>query len=448
MSGGGGKSPKKCGLVELLVFLGALASGTLCSIMSKNMMNLTGAGIAGEVERFEKPIFQTFGMFIGMLFALPIHWAVLALRLPFPGYDHGEDAALPVSVHDAATPGEKTRLVQKQGGGRPVPPAVPLSMYFFLAIPAGFDLVATALCMMGLRYLPVSIYQMLRGSGIIFVAIMKQSFLGDKLFSFQWVGIAYNVFSVLLVGAVAMLGGAPDDEEGDEAGSSVGLGVFLIILGAFVQALQYVFEEKVMSMDVPAPPLLLIGMEGFWGTVLCLAVAYPLVYYLPGTDHGSYEDPFNTWYMLMHSRTIQAAFVVYFFTIFAYNFLAVMVTFLLNSVWHAILDNFRPITIWTADLALFYCLAPSLGEEWTRYSWMQVAGLFVLLYGTAVYNAPNPGSVKLRGEWFSLGLDYGAEYDGLEAEAAAAAEDEGFQGRMLEKRTMSSFRGELAANLR
>merc|ERR1711966_614027 len=97
------------------VFLGALASGTLCSIMSKNMMNLTGAGIAGEVERFEKPIFQTFGMFIGMLFALPIHWAVLALRLPFPGYDHGEDAA---------------------------PPAVPLSMYFFLAIPAGFDLVA------------------------------------------------------------------------------------------------------------------------------------------------------------------------------------------------------------------------------------------------------------------------------------------------------------------
>ena len=113
-----------------------------------------------------------------------------------------------------------------------------------------------------------------------------------------------------------------------------------------------------------------------------------------------------------------------------------------------ILDNFRPITIWTADLALFYCLAPSLGEEWTRYSWMQVAGLFVLLYGTAVYNAPNPGSVKLRGEWFSLGLDYGSEYDRLEAEAAAAAEDEGFQGRMLEKRTMSSFRGELAANLR
>ena len=44
-------------------------------------------------------------------------------------------------------------------------PETPIWMYFFLAIPALFDLGATALCMMGLRYIPVSIYQLLRGSG-------------------------------------------------------------------------------------------------------------------------------------------------------------------------------------------------------------------------------------------------------------------------------------------
>lgn len=512
MSGGGG-GQKKCGLTELLVFLGALVCGTLCTIMSKNMMALRGTGITGEDERFEKPIFQTFGMFLGMLFALLMHFAVLALKIPFPGYDHGDAAAAtPASVYGAASPGEKTRLVQKQGG-RPAQAAVPASMYFLLAVPACFDLVATALCMMGLKYVPVSIYQLLRGSGksmgegvvvgeghqvtsfnfstcggdvavasveflspifvleryatsvltlrlaprsirlptnglagIIFVAIMKQYFLGDKLYSFQWVGIGFNLLSVFMVGSVAVLGGGGDEDV--EGGSSVGLGVFLVILGAFVQALQYVFEEKVLSMDVPAPPLLLIGMEGFWGTLLCLTVAYPLVYYLPGTDHGSYEDPFNTWHMVMNSTTIQIAFAVYFFSIFFYNFLAVLVTFLLNSVWHAILDNFRPITVWIADLVLFYCLSPSLGEEWTTLSWLQVGGMAVLLYGTAVYNAPNAGSVSLRGEWYSLCLDYSAEYDVLQAEAAAEVEEDGFKGRMLEKRTMSSFRGELAANLR
>ena len=49
-----------------------------------------------------------------------------------------------------------------------------------------------------------------------------------------------------------------------------------MMAGAFVQSVQFVFEEHVMKMDVPAPPLLLIGMEGFWGTVLSIAVMYPI----------------------------------------------------------------------------------------------------------------------------------------------------------------------------
>lgn len=290
-------------------------------------------------------------------------------------------------------------------------------------------------------------------TGIIFVAIMKQSILGDKLHNFQWVGIFLNVISVFMVGSTAILaeGGSGDDSEltdDGESNSNALYGVCMVLLGAFVQALQYVFEEKVMAMDIPAPPLLLIGMEGFWGTVFCVLVAYPIVYYLPGDDHGSYEDPWNTWYMIANNTTIQIAFAVYFFSIFFYNFFAVLVTFLLNSVWHAILDNFRPITVWIADLVIFYCITQALGEQWTAYSWVQVAGMAVLLYGTAIYNAPNAGSISLQGEWFSLGLDFRKEYEALKEEEAAQQMDDEFQGRMLNKRTMSSFRGDLAANLR
>ncbi len=289
--------------------------------------------------------------------------------------------------------------------------------------------------------------------GIIFVAIMKQSILGDKLHSFQWVGIFWNVISVFMVGSTAILaeggtGGDSDDALDSDSSSTAIWGIFFVLLGALVQALQYVFEEKVMAMDIPAPPLLLIGMEGFWGTVFCLLVVYPVVYYLPGDDHGSYEDPWNTWYMICNNTTIQIAFGVYFFSIFFYNFFAVLVTFLLNSVWHAILDNFRPITVWIADLVIFYCITQALGEEWTVYSWVQVAGMVVLLYGTAIYNAPNAGSISLKGEWFSLGFDYSDEYEAIKEEEAAQQMDDEFQGRMLNTRTMSSFRGELAASLR
>ena len=64
---------------------------------------------------------------------------------------------------------------------------------------------------------------------------------------------------------IATAGGGDEDIEGNKTGHTTEeslMGVILMMAGAFVQALQFVFEEHVMTMDVPAPPLLLIGMEG------------------------------------------------------------------------------------------------------------------------------------------------------------------------------------------
>jgi drug/metabolite transporter (DMT)-like permease len=411
----------RCGVFELGIFLAAIVSGTACSICSKTMMELHSVGLDGAVEQFSKPIFQTFGMFVGMMFGLLMHWAVLLFKIPFPGYEHECPTPTTIPTTGAVSYGsiasEKDKLLSSQiAASSTFPVKTPVWMYFFLAVPSIFDLGATALCMMGLRYLDVSIYQLLRGSGIIFVALMKQNVLGDRLYRFQWVGVFWNVVSVCLVGATAILNSSEDDEIDSTKALA---GVILVMSGAFVQALQFVFEEKVMTMDdAAAPPLLLIGMEGLWGSALCLLIVYPLAYGIPGDDHGSYENPYNTYSMFMNSPTIQWSFCIYFFTIFAYNLFAVLVTFLLNSIWHAILDNFRPITVWLTDLVIFYVVIETgdFGEPWTKYSFVQLLGMSVLLYGTAVYNAPNAGSLRLEGQWYSMGLDMREEYTEIELE--------------------------------
>ena len=181
---------------------------------------------------------------------------------------------------------------------------------------------------------------------------------------------------------------------------------------------------------------------GLWGTLLCVFVLYPLAYSMPGPDHGCIENPFNTVAMIRNSTAIQEMFVLYFVSVFAYNVLGVLVTCILNSVWHAILgtldtqacpsclacgcislvhvclavciDNFRPVSVWGTDLFIFYAISRSFGEPWTKWSYLQLLGMFVLLYGTAIYNAPNQGSLLLRGQWFGCFLDYSVEYDELE----------------------------------
>ncbi len=137
-----------CGLLELLLFSGALVAGTACSLTSKILLSMQSVGMTGETEDFSYPLFQTFGMFIGMTAALGIHFLVKWYKIPFPGYIHQNADGLHVDM---------------KGNACDAPKPIPTWMYFILFFPSVFDLTATTLCMYGLRYVNVSIYQMLRG---------------------------------------------------------------------------------------------------------------------------------------------------------------------------------------------------------------------------------------------------------------------------------------------
>jgi hypothetical protein len=205
MSGGGGGSSlsniSSCGTSEIFLFVFAVFFGTFTSICSKTMMSMSGTngtyvpmnaddddddvtmmggmmemeGMVPHIEPFSKPLFQTFGMFVGMLFGLVMHALVVRYGVPFPGYDHGTNRRVSAMIvttsssssagavvgDDDAAPNEATSLVIGKNGGNggnggggetsfddydyDDASVIPTSMYFLLAIPAVFDLAATAL---------------------------------------------------------------------------------------------------------------------------------------------------------------------------------------------------------------------------------------------------------------------------------------------------------------
>lgn len=115
---------------------------------------------------------------------------------------------------------------------------------------------------------------------------------------------------------------------------------------------------------------------------------------------------------------------------------------MLSSVWHAILDNFRPITVWVTDLVIFYYINPFFGEKWTQFSYLQIGGMAVLLYGTAIYNAPNDGSLILEGQWWAFGIDLSEEYDAIRREQEEEDVDAKWEAKQQEfkVRKYSSFK--------
>jgi hypothetical protein len=118
--------------------------------------------------------------------------------------------------------------------------------------------------------------------------------------------------------------------------------------------LQFVFEEKVMTADAfQVPPLLLFGMEGFWGTLICSVVLTPIAMWIPGPDNGSFESPYTTWALLANTWSLQVMFALYIGTIFAYNLFAVLST-LLRRMSYCDLSGY--LCAMSSLLITFWCL--------------------------------------------------------------------------------------------
>ena len=262
----------------------------------------------------------------------------------------------------------------------------------------------------GLLYVTVSIFQLVRASLLIFTALAKYM-LGDTITKYMWVGIVTNTVAMLLVGSTAFLMPA---SAANKSGRAPYIGVLWILGSCALQGMQYVFEEKVMRIEGP-PPLMVVGLEGMWGSLLMMPILIT-AYYCPGTDprpghpEGSVENIWDSLVMLQNSPMCCYMVVAFFFSVGGYNIFCVFVTHVLNSIWHSILDNFRPISVWGSDLALYYFISHrTLGEPWFSFSYLEVIGLALMLFGTSIYSG------KLRVPSWERAGDY----------ASLDAEDEG-----------------------
>merc|ERR1712228_905949 len=104
-----------------------------------------------------------------------------------------------------------------------------------VSIPAAFDLFATAFCCIGILYIPASIWQMLRGSDLVFAVLLSIVFLKRKMFAFNWLGLFLCVVGICLVGLANVWGGSEEGPTGNDTASVI-FGTALVLFGQVVQA--------------------------------------------------------------------------------------------------------------------------------------------------------------------------------------------------------------------
>lgn len=265
-----------------------------------------------------------------------------------------------------------------------------------LAIPTVLDLLGTTFGGIGLVYCSASVWQMLRGSIIIFTGILSKLFLKRVMLPFRWFSICFTIVGLVCVGVCGVLtakeadAGGDSSEEGKSNVYTTVLGIVLILIGQFVAACQMVVEEKLLKGKNFAP-MHIVGLEGIFGIIAMVVVVLPVLMFIPGSQPGFlgyniYENSIDACIQIGNSVALICYSLLYLLSIAFYNFFGLSVTKYLTCVHRTLIDACRTIVVWAFELILHAC-DDRYGEKWTRYSWIQVIGFILLILGTLFYNS-------------------------------------------------------------
>lgn len=359
---------------QLILCLGMLITGSINTLSKKAQNDCSAFGYpdprtngTSTKHKFDHPWFQTLIMFIGEMSCLIglyyLRWNERRKII------HNYQNRLMVVPSSSVTSKNAVNINQAH------------VCHWIFAIPTILDLIGTSIAGIGLLYVEASIWQMLRGSLIIFTGLLSKIFLKKNLKGLQWLGMSVTVIGLILVGLSGVL------KNSSHPNHNIILGIILILVGQVFSAIQMIVEE-IFLKSRGFHPLQVVGMEGFYGFFITGLIVLPAMYFIPGNQiGGSYENSLDALYQIGKNVPLMIFSLLYLISIAFYNYFGLSVTKHLTAIHRTLIDACRTIIIWICGLFIYYFFDKDFGEPFDkRYGIFQVDGFLFLIMGTAFYN--------------------------------------------------------------
>jgi len=205
---------------HIALVVGMLITGCINTLSKKFQNDTKAQGWNGDVHYFQHPWFQTLIMFCGEFMCL------VGLSI-----QRHRQRVMYYKEHETAMKTERKDNV----------------FQLILIVPTLLDLLGTSFGGIGLVYVTASVWQMLRGSIIIFTGILSRIFLKRVLLPYRWVAMCVTIAGLVLVGVSGLLsdtfsGGSVSSSTSSSADSGISymmlFGMLCILLGQLVGAIQ------------------------------------------------------------------------------------------------------------------------------------------------------------------------------------------------------------------
>lgn len=375
------------------VFLG---TGAINTLVQKTMYQTYVVNMGGECVLFDRAWLLTLVMFFAEFFCMIIY-GVLSLCAHTCCYVPLEDVPEPDPASLKYVPVTRKQLMSNPMGG--------LGWRYpcYTALFSLCDLLATTMGSIGMIFCDASIIRLISGFTIVFVMLLAWPILKRKPNSHQVLGVFFAFCGLVLVGVSAIETSESDTSINNSTKNTI-IGLLVTLAGQVFQSIQMVLEEKLLKQDDeklnPIPPLFLVGSEGFFGTLWSVCVALPVTTAIPGSDFGSYENQYNSWYELGHSATVGGLAFVFFLSITVFNWSGFLIVKALNATARNIISALATVIVWVILIITFYATRNSpvpYGEGVSLWSILEVAGFVFMVMGTITHNNISNVGTKLIG---------------------------------------------------
>jgi drug/metabolite transporter (DMT)-like permease len=302
-----------------------------------------------EYVYFNQPMLQTLNMFIGEILCLIIFYFnknETCIQLNEMGTEN--EQLFEIESTDTYYENDIDEIESKN--------------YILLLFPALCDSLSSTLMNIGLIFVSVSMYQMLRGSIVIFTAIISVLFLNQTYNLKKWSSLFIIFLGLVIVGLTG-----PSHKIDTNF-----IGICLILLAQIFTATQYVLEEKIL-LKYNVSPLFVVGIEGFFGTIIISSLI--IICELSNFNFGSKDSILTGIYQLSYPQ-IYIPSVIIIFSISLFNWFGLNITKNISSTSRATIDISRTVLIWSISLLL----------KMEIFMWLQAVGFIVMISGIMLFN--------------------------------------------------------------
>jgi hypothetical protein len=208
------------------------------------------------------------------------------------------------------------------------------------------------------------------------------AFLGKAMSGLKWVGVGCCLLGITL----ASLADVSEARVFKGSLTQSITGAALVITSQFFKAAQVVIEELLIKRE-KLPTIDVVIWGGVWPLLIMLLVVYPVMYALPGGDHGHLNDPITSAALLSHSLELRLLFVAACGTGGAITVSLTFATAVLSAMWRMLIEVGSTFFVWTFGLLMHYLVnsGSELGESWSRLSYLELLGFLFVVLGQLVY---------------------------------------------------------------